>query len=206
MVVETSGAAAPTLEQLMDRYVGGSNEAFTALYRRMMPKLSGHLTKICRDPALVCEVTLQPVRRHGVDAAILFSDIMVPLAAAGIDLDITPGVGPVVASPVRTAADVAKPHRVGRRAEVERPPVEDAVDRADDRPAVGGHGGQRQQAHPAQARRHLVGGQAPLRVVDAEQMAAAPGVAGVDQVLERRQVLRRLVHGHKQTNPSGRRG
>ena len=61
----------------------------------------------CRDPALVCEVTLQPVRRHRVDAAILFSDIMVPLAAAGIDLDITPGVGPVVAAPVRTAADVA---------------------------------------------------------------------------------------------------
>lgn len=61
----------------------------------------------CRDPALVCELTLQPVRRHGVDAAILFSDIMVPLAAAGIDLDITPGVGPVVAAPVRTEADVA---------------------------------------------------------------------------------------------------
>jgi uroporphyrinogen decarboxylase len=61
----------------------------------------------CRDPALVCEVTLQPVRRHGVDAAILFSDIMVPLAAAGIDLDITPGVGPVVASPVRSVADVS---------------------------------------------------------------------------------------------------
>ncbi len=61
----------------------------------------------CRDPSLVCEITLQPVRRHGVDAAILFSDIMVPLAAAGIDLDITPGVGPVVATPVRTSADVA---------------------------------------------------------------------------------------------------
>ncbi len=61
----------------------------------------------CRDPALVCEVTRQPVRRHQVDAAILFSDIMVPLAAAGIDLDIKPGVGPVVATPVRTAQDVA---------------------------------------------------------------------------------------------------
>jgi len=61
----------------------------------------------CRDPALVCEVTLQPVRRHGVDAAILFSDIMVPLQAAGIDLEIVPGVGPVVASPVRSAPDVA---------------------------------------------------------------------------------------------------
>jgi uroporphyrinogen decarboxylase len=64
------------------------------------------MLEACRDPAIVCEVTLQPVRRHGVDAAILFSDIMVPLAAAGIDLDISPGVGPVVASPVRTSQDV----------------------------------------------------------------------------------------------------
>jgi uroporphyrinogen decarboxylase len=61
----------------------------------------------CRRPDLVCEITLQPVRRHGVDAAILFSDIVVPLAAAGIDLDIKPGVGPVVAHPVATRADVA---------------------------------------------------------------------------------------------------
>ncbi|MFC4374600.1 uroporphyrinogen decarboxylase [Nocardia halotolerans] len=65
----------------------------------------------CFDPELVCEITLQPVRRHGVDAAILFSDIVVPLKAAGIDLDIVPGVGPVIASPVRTEADVrALPH------------------------------------------------------------------------------------------------
>jgi uroporphyrinogen decarboxylase len=61
----------------------------------------------CRRPDLVCEITLQPVRRHGVDAAILFSDIVVPLAAAGVDLDIVPGVGPVVARPVRDAAGVA---------------------------------------------------------------------------------------------------
>jgi uroporphyrinogen decarboxylase len=61
----------------------------------------------CRDPALVTEITLQPVRRHGVDAAILFSDIVVPLAAAGIDLEIRPGVGPVVAKPVATMDDVA---------------------------------------------------------------------------------------------------
>ena len=60
----------------------------------------------CRRPDLVCEITMQPVRRHGVDAAILFSDIVVPVAAAGIDLDIVPGTGPVVAEPVRTAADV----------------------------------------------------------------------------------------------------
>jgi uroporphyrinogen decarboxylase len=60
----------------------------------------------CRRPDLVTEITLQPVRRHGVDAAILFSDIVVPLAAAGIDLDIVAGTGPVVAEPVRTAADI----------------------------------------------------------------------------------------------------
>ncbi|WP_438874970.1 uroporphyrinogen decarboxylase [Winogradskya consettensis] len=60
----------------------------------------------CRRPELVTEITLQPVRRHGVDAAILFSDIVVPLAAAGVDLDIVPGTGPVIAEPIRTAAAV----------------------------------------------------------------------------------------------------
>jgi uroporphyrinogen decarboxylase len=60
----------------------------------------------CMDPALVVEITLQPVRRYGVDAAIFFSDIVLPLKAVGVDLDIRPGVGPVVAHPVRTLADV----------------------------------------------------------------------------------------------------
>ncbi|HEX4685999.1 MAG TPA: uroporphyrinogen decarboxylase [Nocardioides sp.] len=61
----------------------------------------------CMNPDLVTEITLQPVRRYGVDAAILFSDIVLPLKAVGVDLDIEPGVGPVVAEPVRTLADVA---------------------------------------------------------------------------------------------------
>ena len=61
----------------------------------------------CFDSELVCEITLQPVRRHGVDAAILFSDIVVPLRAAGIALDIVPDVGPVIEHPIRTAADVS---------------------------------------------------------------------------------------------------
>lgn len=60
----------------------------------------------CMDPALVTEITLQPVRRYGVDAAIFFSDIVLPLKAVGVDLDIKPGVGPVVAHPVRMLADV----------------------------------------------------------------------------------------------------
>jgi uroporphyrinogen decarboxylase len=60
----------------------------------------------CRRPDLVTEITLQPVRRHGVDAAILFSDIVVPIAAAGIELDIVAGTGPVVADPITTLADL----------------------------------------------------------------------------------------------------
>jgi uroporphyrinogen decarboxylase len=60
----------------------------------------------CMRPELVVEITLQPVRRYGVDAAIFFSDIVLPVKAVGVDLDIVPGVGPVVASPVATLADV----------------------------------------------------------------------------------------------------
>src|SRR5580693_2445886 len=60
----------------------------------------------CFEPEVVCEITLQPIRRHDVDAAILFSDIVVPLRAAGIDLDIVADVGPVIAHPVRTDADI----------------------------------------------------------------------------------------------------
>ncbi|MGV3564579.1 MAG: uroporphyrinogen decarboxylase [Nocardioides sp.] len=62
----------------------------------------------CMDPGLVVEITMQPVRRYGVDAAIFFSDIVLPLKAVGVDLDIKPGVGPVVAEPVRTLEDVAR--------------------------------------------------------------------------------------------------
>jgi uroporphyrinogen decarboxylase len=60
----------------------------------------------CFEPEVVCEITLQPIRRHDVDAAILFSDIVVPLRAAGIDLDIVADVGPVIAHPIRTDADI----------------------------------------------------------------------------------------------------
>jgi uroporphyrinogen decarboxylase len=60
----------------------------------------------CRNPELITEITLQPVRRHGVDAAILFSDIVVPLVAIGLGIDIVPGVGPVVDKPIREAADI----------------------------------------------------------------------------------------------------
>jgi len=75
-------------------------------YRRARAEIP--MLAACRIPELVCEITLQPVRRHGVDAAILFSDIMVPLAAAGVELEIVPGTGPVVAEPVRGEADLAR--------------------------------------------------------------------------------------------------
>jgi uroporphyrinogen decarboxylase len=66
------------------------------------------LMELARTPELAAEVTLQPVRRHGVDAAILFSDIVVPLAAIGVDVEIQPGIGPVLAQPVRSARDVRR--------------------------------------------------------------------------------------------------
>jgi uroporphyrinogen decarboxylase len=62
----------------------------------------------CLTPELSSEITLQPVRRHGVDAGIFFSDIVVPIKLAGVGVDIVPGRGPVLESPIRTADDVAR--------------------------------------------------------------------------------------------------
>ncbi len=73
-------------------------------YRRVREGIS--MLDSCTRPELVAEITLQPVRRYGVDAAILYSDIVVPLRAVGVDLDIVPGVGPVVAQPFRARADL----------------------------------------------------------------------------------------------------
>jgi uroporphyrinogen decarboxylase len=66
----------------------------------------GSILDAVRDPALAAEITLQPVNRYGVDAAILYSDIMVPVAAIGFGVDIKPGVGPVAPEPFRSAADL----------------------------------------------------------------------------------------------------
>lgn len=60
----------------------------------------------CLNPEMAAEITLQPVRRHGVDAAVFFSDIVIPVLLAGVDVTIVPGRGPVVASPIRRASDV----------------------------------------------------------------------------------------------------
>lgn len=73
-------------------------------YRRVREGVA--MLDSCRRPDLVTEITLQPVRRHGVDAAIFFSDIVVPLAAIGVDLDIVAGVGPVVTEPFTARSDL----------------------------------------------------------------------------------------------------
>lgn len=67
---------------------------------------TGSILDAIADPDLATEITLQPVRRHGVDAAILFSDIVVPVHAIGFGVDVVPGTGPVVAEPFRRAADL----------------------------------------------------------------------------------------------------
>ena len=76
-----------------------------------------------RTPELCAEVTLQPVRRHGVDAAVLFADIMSPVLGMGIDVKLVEGVGPVIDEPVRTAADVER-LRVARPEEWAAPILE----------------------------------------------------------------------------------
>ena len=62
--------------------------------------------EVVTTPELATEVTLQPVRRYGVDAAILFSDIVTPVAALGIGVEIRKGIGPVIDQPIRTPADL----------------------------------------------------------------------------------------------------
>ena len=66
------------------------------------------LFEVCRQPELCAEVTLQPVRRHGVDAAVMFADIMLPVIGMGVDVDLVDGVGPVVAEPIADLADVER--------------------------------------------------------------------------------------------------
>jgi len=73
-------------------------------YRKIKEKYS--LLEICKQPELAAEVTLMPVRKLGVDAAILYSDIMNPVASLGIDFDIVKNIGPVIDNPIRSAADV----------------------------------------------------------------------------------------------------
>ena len=79
-------------------------------YRKL--REGNEMLEACLTPDLASEITMQPVRRHKVDAAIFFSDIVIPAKLAGVEVEIVPGRGPVFANPVRTAADVAKLHPI----------------------------------------------------------------------------------------------
>ncbi len=74
-------------------------------YREL--RMGTDMLDACLTPDMAAEITLQPVRRHGVDAAVFFSDIVIPVRQAGVDVTIVPGRGPVLAEPVRDAAAVA---------------------------------------------------------------------------------------------------
>ena len=72
----------------------------------------GSILDAIKKPELAAEFTLQPVRRHNVDAAVLYSDIVVPAHAVGFGIDVAPGTGPVAPSPLRSRNDhKATPHR-----------------------------------------------------------------------------------------------
>jgi len=73
-------------------------------YREIRKRHS--LFEVCRRPELCAEVTLEPVRMHGVDAAVMFADIMLPVLGMGVDVELVENVGPVIEHPIRAAADV----------------------------------------------------------------------------------------------------
>src|SRR6478735_2645201 len=84
------------------RQAGRSLPEYRAVRKRFT------LFEICRQPELCADVTLQPVRRHGVDAAVLFADIMLPVLGMGVEVELVENVGPVVAAPIRSLADVER--------------------------------------------------------------------------------------------------
>lgn len=104
-------ASAPLLAAYAGRPVSRRPVWFMRQAGRSLPEYRAaragtSMLQACLTPELAAEITVQPVRRHDVDAGIFFSDIVVPLKLAGVDVEIVPGVGPVLAEPVRTTADV----------------------------------------------------------------------------------------------------
>src|SRR6202022_1785062 len=84
------------------RQAGRSLPEYRALRERWT------LAEIVAQPELCAEVTLQPVRRLGVDAAVMFADIMLPLRGMGVDFELVENIGPVIARPIASAADVER--------------------------------------------------------------------------------------------------
>ena len=102
MVLALNGVAQATPPIWFMRQAGRSLPEYREI-RNGIPMLNS-----CLRPELAAEITLQPVRRHKVDAAVFFSDIVIPLKLAGVEVEIVPGIGPVLNSPVRTRSDYKK--------------------------------------------------------------------------------------------------
>ncbi len=112
---QDNGVTTPHVSRLVRELIGEPGEVrpvwFMRQAGRSLPEYRAlrekyGMLEACLTPDVAAEITLQPVRRHGVDAAVFFSDIVVPLKLAGIGVDIQPGVGPVVESPVRSVGDL----------------------------------------------------------------------------------------------------
>ncbi|HQY99391.1 MAG TPA: uroporphyrinogen decarboxylase [Propionicimonas sp.] len=104
-------AAAPLLQAYAGKPVSRRPIWFMRQAGRSLPEYRAvregtSMLDACLNPELAAEITCQPVRRHDVDAAIFFSDIVVPLRLAGVEVDIAPGIGPVLAEPIRTRRQV----------------------------------------------------------------------------------------------------
>ncbi len=108
-----AGAEAPFLRACRSQHASRVPVWFMRQAGRSLPEYrrirgAGSILDAVRDPDQATIITLQPVRRYGVDAAILYSDIVVPVAAVGFGVDVAPGVGPVVSEPFRSAGDLAR--------------------------------------------------------------------------------------------------
>jgi uroporphyrinogen decarboxylase len=109
----TAPADAPFLAACRGEPVATTPVWFMRQAGRSLPEYrairgEGTILDAIAKPELAAELTLQPVRRHGVDAAILYSDIVVPVAAIGFGVDVAPGTGPVIEHPFRSSADLQR--------------------------------------------------------------------------------------------------
>src|SRR6478672_1083130 len=109
----TAPADAPFLAACASRPTSWTPVWFMRQAGRSLPEYralrgEGSILDAIKRPELAAEITLQPVRRYGVDAAVLYSDIVVPAHAIGFGIDVTPGTGPVAPEPFRRAADLSR--------------------------------------------------------------------------------------------------
>lgn len=131
-VVPVGPAASPLVRALRGERTDRLPVWFMRQAGRSLPeyrelRVGTRMLDACLTPDLAAEITLQPVRRHGVDAGIFFSDIVVPLRLAGISVEIEPGRGPVFADPVRTASDVARIVQIDPEVVAQAEPIREAV-------------------------------------------------------------------------------